>query len=38
VKGEVLREEVQKPLYEIASSHMARRTFIGNIFEDDLLT
>ena len=27
------REEVQKPLYEIASSHMARRSFIGNIYK-----
>lgn len=27
------REEEQKPLYEVASSHMARRTFIGNIYK-----
>jgi site-specific recombinase XerD len=27
------REEVQRPLYEIASSHMARRSFIGNIYK-----
>ncbi len=27
------REEIQKPLYEVASSHMARRTFIGNIYK-----
>lgn len=27
------RQEVQRPLYEIASSHMARRTFIGNIYK-----
>ena len=27
------REEVQKPIYEVASSHMARRTFIGNIYK-----
>lgn len=26
-------EEVQKPLYEVASSHMARRTFIGNAYK-----
>ena len=26
------RKEVQKPLNEIASSHIARRTFIGNIY------
>ena len=27
------REEVQKPLYMVASSHMARRSFIGNIYK-----
>lgn len=27
------RQEVHKPLYEVASSHMARRTFIGNIYK-----
>lgn len=27
------RQEIQRPLYEIASSHMARRTFIGNIYK-----
>lgn len=27
------RQEVQKPLYEVAFSHMARRTFIGNIYK-----
>ena len=26
------REEVKRPIYEVASSHMARRTFIGNIY------
>ena len=26
-------EEVKKPLYEVVSSHMARRTFIGNIYK-----
>lgn len=26
------REEIKKPLYEVASSHLARRTFIGNIY------
>lgn len=26
-------EEVKKPLHEVASSHMARRTFIGNIYK-----
>lgn len=25
--------ETKKPLYEVASSHMARRTFIGNIYK-----
>jgi hypothetical protein len=29
--GSFTREEVKKPLNEIASSHMARRTFIGNL-------
>lgn len=27
------RDEVKKPLYEVASSHLARRTFIGNIYK-----
>ncbi|MPM32125.1 hypothetical protein SDC9_78684 [bioreactor metagenome] len=27
------REEIQKPLYEVASSHMARRSFIRNIYK-----
>jgi len=27
------REGVRKPLYEIASSHLARRTFIGNLYK-----
>ncbi|VDR33844.1 site-specific tyrosine recombinase XerC [Alistipes sp. cv1] len=27
------RQEVRKPLYEVASSHMARRSFIGNIYK-----
>ena len=26
-------QEVHKPLYELASSHMVRRTFIGNIYK-----
>ena len=26
-------EETKKPLHEVASSHMARRTFIGNIYK-----
>lgn len=29
----VTGEPEQKPLYEIASSHMARRTFIGNLYK-----
>ena len=27
------RQEVKKPIYEVASSHMARRTFIGCLYE-----
>lgn len=27
------REQVIKPLYEIASSHLARRTFVGNLYK-----
>ena len=27
------RQEVQRSLYEVASSHMARRSFIGNIYK-----
>ncbi len=27
------REEEKRPLYEVASSHMARRTFIGNLYK-----
>lgn len=27
------RQEVRRPLYEVASSHMARRSFIGNIYK-----
>lgn len=29
----VTRQEVQRPLNEIASSHLARRTFIGNLYK-----
>ena len=29
----VTQKEEQKPIYEIASSHLARRTFIGNIYK-----
>ena len=27
------REEEQRPIYEVASSHMARRTFVGNLYK-----
>lgn len=27
------RKEVKRPLYELASSHLARRTFIGNLYK-----
>ena len=27
------RKAVQKPIYEVASSHLARRTFIGNLYK-----
>lgn len=27
------RKEEQKPLYEVATSHLARRTFIGNLYK-----
>ena len=27
------REEEKRPLYEVASSHMARRTFVGNLYK-----
>ena len=26
-------DEVKRPIYEVASSHLARRTFIGNIYK-----
>lgn len=29
----VTGKEVKKPIYEVASSHMARRTFIGNLYK-----
>ncbi len=25
--------EIKRPIYEVASSHLARRTFIGNIYK-----
>jgi integrase len=27
-------EQLQKPLYDVASSHLARRTFIGNLYKE----
>lgn len=33
VLNPVTREPEQKPLYQVASSHMARRTFIGNLYK-----
>jgi integrase len=33
VMDQQTRQEVHKSLYEVASSHMARRTFIGNIYK-----
>ena len=27
------RQEVKKPINEVASSHLARRTFIGNLYK-----
>lgn len=27
------REEEKRPIYEVASSHMARRTFVGNLYK-----
>lgn len=29
----ITRQEVQRPLNEIASSHLARRTFVGNLYK-----
>lgn len=29
----VTREEVKRPICEVASSHMARRTFVGNLYK-----
>lgn len=33
VLNQITREPEMKPLYEVASSHMARRTFIGNLYK-----
>ncbi len=32
VLNTVTRKDEQKPLYEVASSHIARRTFVGNLY------
>ena len=29
----VTEQPIQRPLYEVASSHMARRTFVGNLYK-----
>ena len=31
--NQLTRKEEKRPIYEVASSHMARRTFIGNIYK-----
>lgn len=33
VLNKVTREEEKHPIYEVASSHMARRTFVGNLYK-----
>ena len=33
VLNPLTREEEKRPLYEVATSHMARRTFIGNLYK-----
>ena len=33
VLDSVTGEEVQRPINEVASSHMARRTFVGNLYK-----
>lgn len=33
IMDSVTGEEVKRPIYEVASSHMARRTFIGNLYK-----
>lgn len=33
VLNPVTKDEEKKPIYEVASSHMARRTFIGNLYK-----
>lgn len=33
ILDQLTHEEVKRPIYEVASSHLARRTFIGNIYK-----
>lgn len=33
VLNRVTGEEEKRPIYEIASSHIARRTFVGNLYK-----
>ena len=33
IQDPVTRQAVQKPIYEVAASHLARRTFIGNLYK-----
>ena len=33
VLNPLTRKEEQHPIYDVASSHMARRTFIGNLYK-----
>lgn len=33
VLNPITRQDEKRPLYEVASSHMARRTFIGNLYK-----
>ena len=33
VRNSVTGENESRPIWEVASSHMARRTFIGNVYE-----
>ncbi len=33
IQDPLTRQAVQKPIYEVAASHLARRTFIGNLYK-----
>lgn len=33
IQNSLIRREEQHPIYEIASSYLARRTFVGNIYK-----